>query len=163
MMIRALSPHSDRAAVARLFDAIADYVHIERDAAPDAQAVEEFFTDAPPGCDPALSHRLGLFDAGELIALAEMAMGYPEADDAYIGFLAVAATARGKGAGAHLLGHLEARARAAGAHRLYLAVLDANPRGRAFWEREGFAPTGFSRDVTLGAKTQLAHRLVKGL
>lgn len=28
------------------------------------------------------------------------------------------------------------------AARLYLAVLDVNPRGRAFWLREGFTPTG---------------------
>ena len=55
----------------------------------------------------------------------------------------------------------ETLARSRGAARLYLAVLDANPRGRAFWQREGFSPTGLSRkDPDTG---HILHRLVKDL
>lgn len=161
--IRPLSATADRALVDAFFIRIADYIRVERGTDPDAAVTEEFFTDAPPGCDPARSHRLGLFDAGHLMALAEMAPGFPEPDAAYLGFLAVATQARGKGHGQTLLRHVETLARHGGARHLYLAVLEANPRGRAFWEREGFTLALAGRTVTLGGKTQVAHRLVKAL
>lgn len=162
--IRPLHPVTDRARVAALLDECADYIRLERDEDPDETVVTEFFTDAPPGCDPAASHRLGLFDDAErLTAIAEMALGYPDAGSAYLGFLAVAARARGTGMGRQFLAHLEDLARAGGCRRLYLAVLDANPRGRAFWEREGFSLAAANRPVTLGQKTQIAHRLSKPL
>lgn len=44
-----------------------------------------------------------------------------------------------------MTGDVIARARAAGAPRLFLAVLDENPRGRAFWLRQGFRATGVVR------------------
>jgi ribosomal protein S18 acetylase RimI-like enzyme len=163
MLIRPLSPVSDRATVAAFFDTISDYIHLERDAPPDDEVISEFFTDAPPGCDPAQSLRLGLFEHSTLIAVAEMGFGYPEPDNAYLGFLAVSAPARGKGAGETLLAHLETQARNRGCTSLFLAVLDANPRARAFWERQGFTLAVANREVTLGQKTQIAHRLQKRL
>jgi GNAT superfamily N-acetyltransferase len=163
MQIRPLDPVTDRALVAALLDQCADYIRLERDTDPGPEVVTEFFTDVPPGCDPDQSLRLGLFDAGTLIAIAEMAFGYPDPHSAYIGFLVVADVARGKGAGRHFLQHLETQARQRGANALALAVLEANPRGRAFWEREGFTLALAGRSVTLGTKTQTAHRLGKRL
>lgn len=162
-LIRPLDPVADRPAVDALFRAARDYILVERDAEPDDAVTDEFFTDAPPGCDPANSARLGLFDGANLIAVAEMAFGYPEARDAYLGLMVVAEAARGSGAGRKLLRHLEDLARARGMARMFLAVLEANPRGRAFWEREGFALAVANREVTLGTKTQIAHRLGKAL
>ncbi|MGB8815495.1 MAG: GNAT family N-acetyltransferase, partial [Paracoccaceae bacterium] len=107
MHIRALDPQADRALVTGFFIEVADYIRLERDADPDAQVTDEFFTDAPPGCDPAASHRLGLFAADRLIGIAEMAPGYPAASDAYLGLMLVSASTRGKGAGVTLLRHLE--------------------------------------------------------
>lgn len=163
MLIRPLVPDTDRALVVAFFDSIADYIRLERDSAPDDEVISEFFNDAPPGCDPAQSLRLGLFEHSDLVALAEMGFGFPEPDNAYLGFLAVSATARGKGLGEILFRHLEAAARARGCRAICLAVLDANPRARAFWERQGFTLAVANRDVTLGQKTQIAHRLRKPL
>jgi GNAT superfamily N-acetyltransferase len=162
MQIRSLDPIADRAIVDAFFQSAADYITLERGTPPGPEVTEEFFTDTPPGCDPTLSHRLGLFDA-TLIAIAEMAIGYPTAQDAYLGLMIVAPTARGKGAGQILLRHLESTARQHGAQTLYLAVLDANPQGRAFWERMGFTLAMANREITLGQKTQIAHRLQKPL
>lgn len=163
MLIRALDPVTDRASVRALFDAAADYILLERGTPPDDSVVEEFFTDAPPGADPAASLRLGLFDGPALVAIAEMGWNYPGPTDAYLGLLIVAPAARGQGAGPRLLRHLESGARARGKTAMYLAVLDANPRGRAFWDREGFRLALPDRQVTLGRKTQIAHRLGKPL
>lgn len=162
MLIRHLDPQSDRDRVDAFFCASADYIRLERDEDPSPLVTEEFFCDAPPGCDPTTSLRLGLFDP-HLLAIAEMAFGYPTATDAYLGLLIVAPTARGSGSGTRLLRHIEHEARQHGKQNLYLGVLDANPRARAFWEREGFTLARANCAITLGKKTQIAHRMGKPL
>lgn len=163
MTIRTLHPDHDRALVDAFFLEVSDYIMIERGEAPGPEVTDEFFTDAPPGCDPAASLRLGLFDGLQLIAVAEVGFGYPEPDDSYLGLMIVSPAARGTGAGARLLRHVEGEARTRACKALYIAVLEANPRGRAFWEREGFATVLTDRPVTLGSKTQMARRMGKML
>ncbi|WP_431298362.1 GNAT family N-acetyltransferase [Tabrizicola sp. BL-A-41-H6] len=161
-MIRPLT-RADDAAVFALLQASADYIRMERDEEPSIGLVEEFFTDAPPGLSAENSYHAGLFDGAVLLALAEMSFGYPQPGDSYLGLMMVRGTARGQGAGAQMLRHLEDVARARGARQMFLAVLHANPSGRAFWEREGFSDTGFAGQATLGRKTQAVQRLVKPL
>lgn len=162
MPIRKLDARTDRARVDAFFQSAAAYIQLERDEAPGPDVTEEFFTDAPPGIDPATSHRVGLFTE-HLIGIAEMSFGYPTAADAYLGLMIIAPSARGAGAGQTLLRHLETEARSRGAQKLYLGVLAANPRGHAFWTREGFTLALANQPVTLGPKTQPAHRLMKPL
>ena len=162
--IRPLDALADREAVADLFRRSADYVELERGEGPTDALADEFFADAVPGAAPEDQLKLGLFaGGGRLLGLADMGFGYPEAGDAYLGLLQLDAAARGQGLGARFLRHLEAEARARGALRLFITVLHANPRGRAFWEREGFTVETETRMVTLGAKTQAATRMVKPL
>lgn len=161
MLIRSLDPTADLAAVTALQAEVADYWLLAEGRCDPALKAAEFFTDGPPGCDPAQSHRLGLFIDNRLSGLAELSFGFPAPTDAYLGLMILAPRLRGKGAGQALLAEVEARARATGAPVLYLAVLEANPRGRAFWERMGFQPTGISgRDADTG---HILHRLVKPL
>ncbi|MBN2631528.1 MAG: GNAT family N-acetyltransferase [Rhodobacteraceae bacterium] len=158
-MIRALDPVADRGAVAALLAQAQDYYHLWKGHAPGAAETDDVFTGTPPGCDPAASHRLGLFLNGTLSGVAELSFGFPAPDDAYLGLMILAPQARSQGHGAAFLRHIEALARAADAPNLYLAVLGANPRGAAFWARMGFVVTGVSRQD--GPHT--IHRLVKPL
>lgn len=162
-MIRELTL-DDLPAVTALFAAAADYTLLEQGqpADPGAQAAE-FFTDAPPGIDPASSLRLGVFEGGRLIGKADVAFGYPEATDAYIGLMIFDPAARGTGAGARLLREIETRARARGATRLLIAALEANTRGRAFWTREGFALQQVFPDRSYGAARHNVLRMAKPL
>ena len=161
--IRDLDPQADRAAVIALFTAATDYTTLERGAADPEALTEEFFTDAPPGIDPATSLRLGLFAGARLLGKADAAFGWPEARDAYIGLMIFDPAARGAGHGARLLREIEARARARGATRLLIAALEANPKGRAFWAREGFTLEQTFPDRDYGSQTHTVHRMVKPL
>lgn len=163
MLIRPLDPETDRARLTAFFVGVADYIQLERGTAPGPELMDEFFGDAPPGCDPAASARLGLFGAGQLLGIAEMGFGYPKPEDAYLGLMLLHPEARGGGKGACLLRHLEDLARSRGMTRIALAVLEINPRGRAFWEREGFRLELANREVVLGRVTRIVHRLVKPL
>lgn len=158
-MIRPLFHPADRPAVAAFLDEAADYWLLADGAPPGPQAADDFFTDCPPSCDPAASHRLGIFRDGRLSGLAELSFGFPEPADAYLGLMILAPRIRGLGHGARLLAHVERLAREAHAPVLYLGVIEANPRGRAFWERQGFRPTGITRQDD----RNITHRLAKPL
>ena len=58
--------------------------------------------------------------------------------------------ARNQGNNKKFLEYIKICAQQTGCRELFLAVLDIIPRGRAFWEREGFSATGFSRAITIG-------------
>lgn len=161
--IRPLDPVSDRAAVEDLFRRAADYVELERGPADPAALAEEFFTDAPPGIDPATSLRLGLFGPAGLIGKVDAAFGYPDPQDAYIGLMILDPAARGGGHGARLLRHVEAEARARGATRILIAALEANVQGRAFWRREGFVLEQIFPDRDYGQRRHNLHRMTKAL
>lgn len=141
MRIRELFP-SETALVAQFYREAPDYWLLAEGRVDAEHQAQEFFTDAPPNCDPAQSDRLGLFVDHRLSGVAEVSYGFPEPGDAYIGLMLLGPWAQGAGNGRHFLAHAEALARKRHAKLIYLAVLDANPRGRAFWEREGFTPTG---------------------
>jgi len=161
MLIRPLDPHADLPLVAALYEEAPEYWLLADRAAPTPAKAQAFFTDGPPGCDPARSHRLGLFEEGHLCGVAELSFGFPEPQDAYLGLMLLAPRAQNRGNGAAFLRHAEALARKAGAPQLFLAVLEENPKGRAFWEREGFRATGRSGfDADTG---HTLHRLVKAL
>lgn len=160
VLIRCLDP-GEVGLVARFYrDAPEYWLLAEGSVDPETQAAE-FFTDGPPGHDPALSHRLGLFLNGRLSGVAEVSFGFPEPGEAYLGLMLLGPWAQGAGHGRNFLGHAETLARKRQAPRLCLAVLDVNLRGRAFWLREGFAPTGLrGQDKTTG---HWLERLVKTL
>jgi GNAT superfamily N-acetyltransferase len=80
-----------------------------------------------------------MFDADRLIGILGVVFGYPDATDSYIGLLLLAPYARDRGVGGRALAHATTLGRARGSTRQLVAVLDNNPKGRAFWDREGFA------------------------
>jgi GNAT superfamily N-acetyltransferase len=131
--------------VERFYSDAPDYWLLANGSCDAAQQAAAFFTDCPPGCDAAASAHLGLFLDGRLSGVAEVSFGFPEKGDAYLGLMMLGPWAQGAGHGTRFLAEVEAIARVAHSAALYLAVLDANPRGRAFWLRAGFTPTGLRR------------------
>ena len=163
MKVRALDPVTDLPAVVQFYRDAPDYWELAEGRTPDAAKAADFFTDGPPGCDPALSYRLGAFLDDRLSGLAEVSFGFPDPSDAYLGFMMLGPWARGQGHGRAFLHHSERLAKGRNASQMYLAVMASNPRGRAFWEREGFVDTGLSGTMHVGAREQTLHRLVKTL
>jgi GNAT superfamily N-acetyltransferase len=160
MRIRELFP-SETALVAQFYREAPEYWLLAEGRCDPAHQAQEFFTDAPPNCDPAASDRLGLFVDHRLSGVAELSYGFPESNDAYLGLMLLGRWAQGKGHGSTFLAHVEGLASKRHAARLNLAVLDVNPRGRAFWLRNGFTPTGLrGQDKITG---HWLERLVKPL
>jgi GNAT superfamily N-acetyltransferase len=138
LSIRPLNLCDDRDAVFDLCKRAADYIQLEYGHVPEMATVEAFIADVVPGGDVAQSPKRGAEADGQLYGIADMGFGYPNADDAYIGLLLLDPAARGQGVGQRILAELTQLARARGVARQLVAVLEANPRGFAFWQRQGF-------------------------
>ncbi|APX17493.1 GNAT family N-acetyltransferase [Phaeobacter inhibens] len=163
LFIRPMDSVAEIDLVATCYRDAPDYWLLVEGVLPGRDKAERFFTDGPPGCDPAQSYRLGLFLEGRLSGLAELSFGFPEPQDAYLGLMVLGPWAQGAGYGRRFLAHVEGLARERGAAQTFLAVVEANARGRAFWEREGFKPTGVSGKMQFGQCHHRLHRLVKPL
>jgi ribosomal protein S18 acetylase RimI-like enzyme len=163
-MIRALAAETDTAAVRDLFARAADYVLLETGQHPDDAQTIDFFTSAPPSVDPATSLRLGMFlPSGQLVAIADLAFGYPNPDDAYIGLMLIDPTHRGKRLGQQMLGHLFAGASASKARRILIAVLEDNPKAQRFWQKMGFVEDLRGPPIQMGRKTHVQIRMTRPL
>lgn len=163
MELRKLTPEAHGQRVAELFLASADFVMLTEGVAPGPAQVAGFFKGVPPGCDIAQSVKVGLFEADLLLGIADMAFGFPEAADAYIGLMLITPNARGKGLGKALLSLLEEEARARGAERMFAGLVEANTGARDFWLREGFMPVKRTGPARVGARSHMLLRIGKTL
>ena len=151
-------------AVLEFFHRAADYALMERGQLPDATTVQDFFEDCPPGCDPDASLKLACLDSqGRILGIADMAFGFPERSDAYIGLLLMDPGIRAQGLGRRFLDHLVDEASRRRCRRMLVAVLDVNTRGCSFWEREGFVLEKTFEPRDIGLKKHILHRLVRPL
>lgn len=154
----ALHPADDFDAVEAVYREAADYLALESGLTPDV-AARAFFEDHPPTGDEAPLKFGILGDAGALVAIGDLAFGYPEMDDAYLGLLLLVPTARGEGLGPAIFDEVKRLARAHGAARLLLGVLDGNERARVFWERQGFRWVKTGGPHVFGQRLHVVHRL----
>jgi GNAT superfamily N-acetyltransferase len=90
--------------------------------------------------------------AGRLVGVVITLGRHPDpADpDPWIGLLMVDAAVHGQGYGRRIAERVEERFREDGRSAVRLAVLDANPKGLAFWTALGYEVIGHRRDLQLG-------------
>ncbi len=116
-----------------------DYIELETGKGPDADYVHETMTDAPPGVPPDHIWCWGYTrNDGMLNGIATCLKGFYGPRDWYLGLLLLDPAARGQSLGTQMANHVITKARNDNATCLRIAVLDANPRARIFWERLGF-------------------------
>lgn len=151
----------DLDAVEAVYRRASDYLALESGLTPAAAACA-FFEDRPPaGSDEPM--KFGVAGEGGFLAIADLAFGYPEPNDAYIGLLLLVPEGRGRGLGRAIADEIRRLALARGASRLLVGVLDANGRGRAFWEQQGFRLTRTSGPHAFGERQHVVHRLALSL
>lgn len=158
--LRDLHDPKDRPALRRFYDTAQDYILLETGLPPSEATIDELFSNAPPGGDPADCIRVGVFDGdGTLQGIGEQSFGYPNPQSSYIGLVMLVPQARRQGLGTTIFAHLRDNARAQGSTEMFIAVLDPNTRGRAFWESLGFTHELTTAPITTGAATHVRHRL----
>ena len=93
----------------------------------------------PPGKSKRDKYYLGVFGRnGQLNAVLDLIVGWPDAETAWIGFFMVDAALQGCGEGSRIISELLEALTGYGFRRAALGVVSGNPQAEAFWLKNGF-------------------------
>lgn len=109
---------------------------------PTPENLAQTLRELPPGCRAEQKAFLGFFAQEELVAVMDVARGYPDERTAYVGLLMVGGAWHGRGVGTLIMRAELRRLRAEGFSRVRLAYIQGNEPARMFWAKLGFEPTG---------------------
>lgn len=113
---------------------------------PSMKELTDVITDLPEGAGPDNKYFAGFYRGEDLIAFMDLITGYPEPDDAFIGWFMVDAQMQNQGIGSQIIADVRASMKAQGYDHLSLKCQKENTNAFSFWSSLGFAPTGESTD-----------------
>ena len=129
--------NADAARVMDLFQRASDYVHLEKGTPPDLSYLRETF-DGPPKLAREDRFVLALERDRTLLGTAAYIRNFYDTGEWYMGLLLLDPTVRGQGYGSALAARVIDQARQDGGTCIRIAVLEANPNARRFWEKHGY-------------------------
>jgi GNAT superfamily N-acetyltransferase len=135
--LRSLRP-ADLAGLQALLDRCADYFLTAEGRPPRPTEAQDLCTTLPAGTSADDKHLLGVF-CGELRGVVDVIRDWPRPRTWLLGLLLLDPRDRGRGVGAAVVAALDRWAASAGADRLRVAVVEANPRALCFWRSLGFS------------------------
>ncbi|MBR2834751.1 MAG: GNAT family N-acetyltransferase [Coriobacteriales bacterium] len=116
-----------------------EYLHTK----PTVEGLTEVISEMPEGTGPGNKFFVGFYnDQNDLVAIMDLITGYPESDDAFIGWFMVDATLQGQGIGSSIFADVRAAMTAQGYDHLELKCPKENTEAVAFWKAQGFRTTG---------------------
>jgi GNAT superfamily N-acetyltransferase len=154
---------ADLPALQDMLEKCADYMELVYGSPTSSNEAEMLVASLPPGKSLDDKYIIGIFDKTmQLVGFVDAVKDYPDAGDWWVGLLLLTPNARGRGIGSQLYRAFESWAAGQGAQRVYLGVIEANPRAHAFWERLGFdrVEKRQSRDETVAHPVWVMRRLI---
>ena len=110
---------------------------------PTRESLTEIISEVPDGVPVKSKHFVGFYNEDDvLVAVMDLITGYPESDDAFIGWLMVDGAMQGMGVGSGIFADVRAAVKAAGYDYISLAVIKKNEEAVRFWESQGFTKAG---------------------
>ncbi len=107
---------------------------------PSAAVLTEVVSNVPEGAGPNSKYCVGFYDDEELVAIMDLIVGYPEPDDAYIGWFMVDESLQGQGVGSGIFADVRAAMQAQGFDHLEVSCPKSSESGMQFWYAQGFTP-----------------------
>ena len=93
---------------------------------------------APPGIPSSQKYYIGFFDGDSLVAVMDLIDGYPETNDAFIGFFMMSVDYQGKNIGSSIISEVRDTLKGFGCVRCRLGIDKDNPQSNHFWMKNGF-------------------------
>ena len=110
---------------------------------PTMRSLTDIISEVPEGSSPESKHFVGFYgDDGSLVAVLDLITGYPEQDDAFIGWFMVNAELQGQGIGSQIIADVRAAMKGLGYDFLSLGVVKENTEAVTFWEKQEFRFSG---------------------
>lgn len=109
---------------------------------PTVESLTEVISSLPDGTGANDKHFVGFYDGNHLVAVMDLITGYPERDDAFIGWFMVDGSLQRQGIGSQIFADVRAAMKGQGYDYLSLGCVRENAEAITFWETQGFRPTG---------------------
>jgi len=108
-----------------------------------ARRLTDVISSVPEGAEGGENVFAGFYDGEDrLVAALDLIIGYPEKENAFIGWFMVDAEKQGQGIGTQIFADIRAALAGQGFRRVSLSCEVKNERAIAFWMNRGFARTG---------------------
>ena len=122
--------------------------------APTVESLTEIISSVPEGAGSEDKHFVGFYADGRLISVLDLITGYPEKDDAFIGWFMVDGHLQRQGIGSQIFADVRAAMTGQGYDYLSLSCEKENTGAIAFWQAQGFKAAAedegsirFARDI----------------
>lgn len=109
---------------------------------PTLENLREDLTKLPPRTVPEDKYFLGYYRDGRLCAALDLILRYPNPETAFIGWFILRKDLQGRGNGTEMVNELLRFLKGQGFSFVRLGYVKGNPESKAFWEKNGFVPTG---------------------
>ena len=114
---------------------------------PTPDSLTEVISEVPDGAGETDKFFVGFYDKDDkLTAVMDLITGYPEKDDAFIGWFMVDAELQGKGIGSQIFADVRAAMKAQNYDKLSLECASCNEEAIDFWSSQGFVIIGKEKD-----------------
>lgn len=98
---------------------------------------------------------------GDLVAIIDLITSFPNPQTAFIGFFMMNEKYQGRGEGSKIIQELLEKLLEAGFEYVRLGYMKGNKQSKAFWEKNGFIPTGVETDNGQGIVVVMQKELRK--
>ena len=109
--------------------------------APTVESLTEIISRVPEGAGPNDKYFVGFYDQDRLVSVLELITGYPESNDAFIGWFMVDGNLQRQGIGSQIFADVRAAMAGQGYDYLSLQCEKDNVEAIAFWQAQGFRAT----------------------
>jgi len=155
----------DAMQVQRLLESNPDYTQRVEGDMPTASAAMEVLTTLPPQTSLNQKKDLGLFLDGDLLALADLIVGWPQATIAHVGLLMTHGKRHRQGLGRAVhQSVIEFLVQFPEIDTLRISIVDSNAdAAQPFWSALGYEPTGEFSDYQAGTVKSTARVWARSL
>ena len=122
--------------------------------APTVESLTEVISRVPEGAELGDKCFVGFYEGENLVAVLDLITGYPEPDDAFIGWFMVDGHRQRQGIGSQIFADVRAAMAAQGYDHMMLSCEKENAEAIAFWQAQGFRAVAqspqqmdFARDI----------------
>ena len=110
---------------------------------PTVESLTEIISEVPEGAGENSKSFVGFYNKDDvLVAVMDLITGYPESDDAFIGWFMVDGEMQGRGIGSGIFADVRAAMKAEGYDYMSLGCIKENADAMKFWESQGFKASG---------------------
>lgn len=103
----------------------------------------------PPNKNPGDKYYLGFYQGKRLIVVLDLILGFPDAQSVFWGFFMVAKDLVRHGIGSGVVREACRALYQQGFCQVVLGWAQSNPEAAAFWQKNGFVPTGWWTDAPI--------------